>query len=255
MISITIIGTGVVAKHLCEAFALSDSILLKQVIGRNKKELVHFKNYTKIFSDFNRIKDSDIYIIAISDDAIRTISEQLTNISGLIVHTSGSISIHALPKEGRRGVFYPLQTFSDGRKIDFNTVPICIEAEEENDLELLKKLANSISKSVFEISSDQRKSLHLAAVFVNNFTNHLYAIGQDICQENELPFDLLKPLLLETAKKIGDVSPIDAQTGPARRKDEKTIAYHLGQLKNEKRKEIYKLFTESITETTYRDEL
>ncbi len=249
MIGITIIGTGVVAKHLCEAFAQSDMVILKQVIGRNKKALVHFQNYTETSSDFKGIKNSDIYIIAISDDAISTIAEHLTDKSGLIVHTSGNISAHVLPKEKRRGVFYPLQTFSDGRKIDFNTVPICIEAEDKNDLELLKKLAGMISGSIFEISSDQRKSLHLAAVFVNNFTNHLYAIGQDICQENKLPFDLLKPLLLETAKKTGDLSPIDAQTGPARRKDQNTIDSHLKQLRHKNQKEIYKALTRSIKET------
>ena len=121
--------------------------------------------------------------------------------------------------------------------------------KKEDDLELLKKLAGMISESIFEISSDQRKSLHLAAVFVNNFTNHLYAIGQSICQENELPFDLLKPLLLETAKKIGDLSPIDAQTGPARRKDQNTIDSHLKQLRHKNQKEIYKVLTRSIKET------
>ncbi|VAW09828.1 FIG137884: hypothetical protein [hydrothermal vent metagenome] len=249
MISITIIGTGIVAKHLCDAFALSDSVILKQVIGRNKKALLHFQNYTETSSDYKGIKNSDIYIIAISDDVIRTIAEYLTEKKGLIVHTSGSISVHALPKENRTGVFYPLQTFSDGRKIDFNTVPICIEAEDEHDLALLKKLAGTISGSIFEISSDQRRPLHLAAVFVNNFTNHLYAIGQDICQENELPFDLLKPLLLETAKKIGDLSPIDAQTGPARRKDQNTIDGHLKRLRHKNQKEIYKVLTRSIKET------
>ncbi len=249
MISIIIIGTGLVAKHLCEAFALSDSVILKQVIGRNKKALAHFQNYTEASSDFKGIANANIYIIAVSDDAISTIAKRLTKKTGLIVHTSGSVSIHALPKENRKGVLYPLQTFSTGRKIDFNTVPICIEAEDENDLKLLKKLAGTISESIFEISSGQRNSLHLAAVFVNNFTNHLYTIGQDICKENELPFDLLKPLLLETAEKIGDLPPIDAQTGPARRKDQNTIDNHLKQLRHKNQKEIYKALTRSIKET------
>ncbi len=251
MISATIIGTGNVAMNLCEAFKLCGSVLLKQVIGRNPKVLENFQAYAKTSTDFKMILDSDVCVIAVSDDSITSISKHFTNYNGLLIHTSGSVAVHALPKECRKGVFYPLQTFSNGRTIDFNKVPICIEAEEEVDFELLKNLAESISRSVFKISSEQRRSLHLAAVFVNNFTNHLYEVGQHICRENNVPFELLKPLILETAKKMESLSPNKAQTGPARRRDKKTIDGHLEQLKNKKQKEIYKSLTESITETPY----
>ena len=123
------------------------------------------------------ILDADIYIIAVNDDSITTVSQYFKNISGLVVHTSGSMPLSVLPTSVRRGVFYPLQTISKDRKIDFSKVPICIEAEKSEDYELLRELANAISDQVQIMTSDQRKSVHLAAVFVNNFTNHLYHIG------------------------------------------------------------------------------
>lgn len=133
--------------------------------------------------------------------------------------------------------------------MDFEEVPICIEAKQKADLDLLSALGGHISKNVREISSEQRKSLHLAAVFVNNFTNHLYHIGATICRENNLPFELLKPLVLETTKKLGASSPYDAQTGPAVRGDKSTMEHHLNQLKNKTHKEIYALMSQSISNT------
>lgn len=114
---------------------------------------------------------------------------------------------------------------------------------------MLQKLAAAISNSVYKITSEQRKSLHLAAVFVNNFNNHLYQIGNELCEQNNVAFDILKPLIAETAKKINTLSPVDAQTGPARRQDEKTIVNQLKQLKNENHIEIYKTLTASILKT------
>ena len=151
-----------------------------------------------------------------------------------------------LPNSARSGVFYPLQTFSKDREVDFENIPLCVEAKNLEDLVLLKKLAKAISKSVYEISSEQRKSLHLAAVFVNNFTNHLYHIGNEICRKNKLPFDILKPLILETASKVNTLPPIEAQTGPAKRNDEETIEKQLDQLQNREQREVYQILTNSI---------
>jgi len=133
--------------------------------------------------------------------------------------------------------------------VDFKTIPICIEAEKKEDLELLHRLASSVSESVYEITSEQRKSLHLGAVFVNNFTNHIYQIGSEICEENEVPFNILKPLIKETVEKINSFSPLDAQTGPAIRNDKETIRRHLKQLENKTHQEVYKILTKSIQET------
>lgn len=249
MIKVIILGTGNVAKHLFDTFLIYDNLKVVQVVGRNKETLSLFDEATKTSSDFNSIEEADIYIIAISDDAIPLVAETLTNKNGLIVHTSGNTPMEVLDKNERRGVLYPLQTFSKGQEVDFKTIPICIEAENKNDVKLLRQLSGTISDTVVELSSQQRGTLHLAAVFVNNFTNHLYHIGHKICAENELPFDLLKPLILETAEKIQNLRPIEVQTGPAKRDDQMTMEKQIKQLKNETFREIYSLLSQSIKET------
>lgn len=246
MLKVIIVGTGNVSYHLQNAFSQSKSVDVIDVLPSRS-------DFGRLFSkkkpDYKFIDEADVFIIAVSDDAIKTVSGQFKNIPKLIVHTSGSVSINAIPKEVRQGVFYPLQTFSKERQVDFKTIPICIEAKELNDLELLKALARAISDKVYEMDSKQRKALHLAAVFVNNFTNHLYQIGNEICQENKVSFDLLKPLISETASKIETLDPIDVQTGPAKRHDKNTIEHHLAQLNVQKHREIYTLLTQSIKET------
>ena len=143
--------------------------------------------------------------------------------------------------------FYPLQTFTKGKKVDFKKIPICIEAEQDNDLKILEQLAVLISEKTHLINSQQRKALHVAAVFVNNFVNHLYQIGSEICQENQIPFSILEALITETASKIERLSPKNAQTGPAKRNDKGTIDAHLDFLKSDvSKQEIYKLLTQSI---------
>jgi len=242
MINVTLVGTGNVSSHLERVFTEAENVCLTKVVSSRGEAL------KKAFSEENTAKPN-IYIIAVNDDVISSVSEQLITSKDLIVHTSGSVSIDTLPKEVRRGVFYPLQTFSKDRNVDFESVPMCIEAERKEDLELLHKLATSISKSVYEISSQQRKLLHLAAVFINNFTNHLYQIGSEICDENQVPFDILEPLIKETVAKIKVVSPLNAQTGPAMRGDERTIAQQVKQIQNPTHKEVYLALTKSIKET------
>ncbi|MCM4162844.1 MULTISPECIES: Rossmann-like and DUF2520 domain-containing protein [unclassified Arenibacter] len=248
MISLVLLGTGNLAKHLFNVFLGVNEIRVLQVIGRNVDQLAHFKDRVVTETDFTKIADADIYIIAVSDDAIASVATFLKDKNGLVVHTSGSVPLKSLGGLNKRGVFYPLQTFSEGKTINFKEVPVCIEAEDKNDLELLKKLAGLISLKVHEITSDQRKSLHLAAVFVNNFTNFLFTIGQDICTEHNLPFSLLTPLIKETVNKLDYLPPFDAQTGPAKRNDVKTMESHLKQLKNKNYQDIYSLFSQLIGE-------
>ena len=138
-----------------------------------------------------------------------------------------------------------LQTFTKNKKVDFSKVPFCLEAEDKNDYQLLEKLAKLLSEHIYNIDSEQRKRLHVAAVFVNNFTNHMYKIGNDICKENNIPFKILDTLIDETASKIKTLSPEKAQTGPAIINDEETIKNHLNLL-SENKQEIYKLLTKSI---------
>lgn len=245
MIRVVLLGTGNMAHHLYDAFSSTETVQVVQVVGRNIEALKHFENTS---SDFGSIAQADIYIIAVNDLSISTVSQELTKINGLIVHTSGSVPLDGLKPNKNIGIFYPLQTFSKARKVDFWTVPICIEANSQENLNLLATLAKTISHRLYEINSEQRKTIHLAAVFANNFTNHLYDIAHEICVAHQVPFEILKPLILETAQKVQSHSPGSMQTGPARRNDTETIAKHLEQLGNQKQKEIYTLLSESIKE-------
>jgi len=246
MIKIVLIGSGNVAHHLIQAFAKSKKVEVIQVFARQKESVAPLFDSNKITDNYNDLAQADVYIIAVSDDAIAKVSSQLPFLNRLVVHTSGTVSLDALDSKNRKGIFYPLQTFSKDKAVDFSQIPICIESENDADYEILKTLAEIVSNNVFEIDSPQRKALHISAVFVNNFVNHLYQIGHEICIENKVPFEILKPLILETANKVMTVSPIDAQTGPAKRNDNQTIQAHLNALTNENQKTIYKILTQSI---------
>jgi predicted short-subunit dehydrogenase-like oxidoreductase (DUF2520 family) len=227
MITVAIIGNGNVATHLVRAFLKVDTIRVTAINSR-KLEI---------------IPEADITMLAVSDDAIAEVSSKVKN--SLVVHTSGSFSMNNLKNTKNKGVFYMLQTFSKDKEIDFSKVPFCLEAENKADYLLLEKLAQTIGVKIYSINSEQRKALHVAAVFVNNFTNHLYKIGNDICEKNKVPFEILYPLIDETAQKIKKLSPQNAQTGPAIRNDKKTVKNHL-ELLNNKQQKIYKMITKSI---------
>lgn len=237
MIKVTLIGQGNVSHHLARAFRQAENVKLVETVNSRKEFSTGF------------LSNSDVCIIAVSDNAIRKVASKIRPNSCLLVHTSGAVALNSLSEENRRGVFYPAQTLSKSKEINFTQIPLCIEAESEKDLKLLRKLAELISGKVYEISSDQRRMMHLAAVFVNNFTNHIYHIATNICVDNDLPFDILKPLIAETADKINHLTPFEAQTGPARRNDTKTIKSHLELLKNPDYKKIYSQLSESILKT------
>ena len=189
-------------------------------------------------------------LISVKDDAIEEVALQLTNYRGLIAHTSGAVAINALANHENYGVFYPLQTFSKNTALDFSTVPLCLEANGTANLNQLKQLANLISKKVYEVDSAQRKTLHLAAVFACNFPNYLYGIAQQLLAQHQLDFDIIKPLISETANKIQNALPMDVQTGPAVRNDEQTLKKHEGMLtKHPEWLNIYKLLSQQIKNT------
>ena len=246
MIKVTIIGSGNVAQHLISEFVNAKNIDLIQVFSRKKASVSHLINDSKIVSDYNFLLESDLYIIAVPDDVIAEVSSEIPFTNKLVAHTSGSFSINDLNSKNRKAVFYPLQTFSKNKAVNFQEIPICLETENELDHDILNRVAQSISSKIYNINSKQRKSLHVSAVFVCNFVNHLYQIGNDICNENYVDFEILKPLIQETAHKILLLSPANAQTGPAKRNDNETINSHLKFLSNENQKEIYKLLTKSI---------
>lgn len=255
MISIVILGAGNVATHLYKAFYKSENVIVKQWYNRHLKAIDFYKNKVAVTDDLLSLEKADVYIIAVSDDAIAGLSSQLPFENRLVVHTSGSVSLHDLGKKLRRGVFYPLQTFSKDADIDFSKVPVCIETIDKNDFNTLKKLAEAIGSPSYRVNSEQRGSLHLAAVFANNFTNQLYRIAHEITEATRTDFDILKPLILETATKVQTLSPFMAQTGPAKRNDKKTIKKHLKKLEHSPHKEVYELLTASIQRTHGRKKL
>ncbi len=246
MIKIVLFGAGNVVSHLCTIFEKTSGIEVIQVYNRNQNSLSGLPENIDKTTSIYEIKDADIYIIALPDDVISDFSESISFINKLVVHTSGSVAMEALSDKNRKGVFYPLQSFSKNKGVDFSEIPICLEASNNSDVKFLKELGNKISKTVVEISSEERKKLHLSAVIVNNFVNYLYKVGSDLLAENSLSFDLLIPLIKETAYKVESLTPFEAQTGPAKRNDKKTIEKQLHLLKDSPHKELYREMTNAI---------
>ena len=164
----------------------------------------------------------------------------------MVAHTSGSVSREALSGNFRKSVFYPLQTFSKSKNLDYSKIPFFIDAENENDEEILKNLASKISKNVMLANDEKRKYIHLTAVFACNFVNHLYARAKEISDSQGIPFDYFLPLIDETTQKIHELEPKLAQTGPAIRNDEKVLKLHESLLTDEEKLKIYKTLNESI---------
>ncbi|MCX6220156.1 MAG: DUF2520 domain-containing protein [Bacteroidia bacterium] len=248
---IVILGTGNLATQLGMALHAQHAEII-QVYGRtgtSASDLANLLGCTSTTSKQEIITDADLYILAVSEAAIPEILTDAPFRDRLIVHTSGSISIDVLTSfSNNYGVFYPLQTLSKQKAVDFSAVPICIEANSVENLEKLNKLAKTISDQVFEINSTQRRQLHLAAVFVCNFVNHLYAIGEKLLQEQHLNFNLLKPLIAETAQKAMLFSPPDVQTGPAIRDNQKIMELHLQMLEQHPAwQKLYELISKDIT--------
>ncbi|MDX2070960.1 MAG: Rossmann-like and DUF2520 domain-containing protein [Haliscomenobacter sp.] len=251
--SISIVGAGKVATHLSKRLRAS-GLNIRQIYSRqleDAQELAATLNAEGInqWKDL-QFSELDLLIIAVNDQAIPEVAQILSTLlshSTLVVHTSGSSPLSWLNALPRCGIFYPLQSFSPGREPDFQQIPICVEAPAQSDQNLLIELGQRISQKVQVTSEADRRSLHLAAVFVNNFVNHLYQIAAEILAERHLPFDLLLPLIQETAAKIQGHNPAEMQTGPALRGDRATIERHLDMLEDHPEwRELYGVFTALI---------
>lgn len=247
---IVILGAGNVATHLSSALYHSGyhiKCVYSKTIGAAKSLAQKFgAHYT---NEINHIPvDADLYFIAVKDEIIPEIVKYLDLKDEIIVHTAGSVHIDIFKDKFQNyGVFYPLQTFSKNRELDFSNIPICVEANSKELENKLFDLAVSLSKSVQVINSEKRKKLHLAAVFACNFANYMYSAATNILEDTGLSFDLLKPLIKETANKAIDCEPKKAQTGPAIRNDQSVIQMHLEMLKEYPEfKDLYKLISEGI---------
>lgn len=284
--NIIFIGAGNVAWHLASLFSDSEikDLQITHIWSRNKEnaeqlkqkidaenrkniEICYSINNSDSGLNFSKT-DADLAILAIADGAFEgVLSKLILPKNCILAHTSGAQPMEILKRanqnsldqnEQKIGVFYPLQTFSKAKEVDFSSIPFCIEANDKEIEEKLTYLAKQFSEKVFQVSSKDRSILHVAAVFACNFSNYLWTISEQILKEKNLPFDMLKPLLEETLQKALELNPSNAQTGPAIRNDEKVIEKHLQmieEMNKEMNKEmnlnsnfgqIYKLMTESI---------
>ena len=201
------------------------------------------------------LPDADLYVFSLKDAVLPELISRVKPNDALWVHTAGSIPMDIFAGHvSRYGVLYPLQTFSKQRGTDFSSIPFFLEATREEDLNILRKIARSLTSDIRTLSSDKRKSLHLAAVFACNFTNHMYALAARLLEEQDIPFEVLLPLIDETAAKVHGLSPREAQTGPAVRYDENVIGKHLDMLSDTDMKELYRLLSRNIHKETHRDE-
>lgn len=246
---IIIIGTGNTATVLGRKLKAAGHTIL-QVYGRNAaaaSELAYEleSESTNYWSVVNR--DADIYILAVSDIAIEEMVKELRLPEKTIVHTAASVSKNILENSSSHfGVFYPLQSLKKENHYSPD-IPIIIDASDEATFKVLEDLASTISTTVAEADDTQRLKLHLAAVFCNNFVNHIYALMEDYCHKENLDFNLLIPLIKETTLRLNTISPSLSQTGPATRADQSTIEKHLTLLaSHQDLKELYLMMTKSI---------
>lgn len=250
--NIVFIGAGKVGTHLANAL-FNASINIAGIYSQNKENaFLLAQKYHSQWGDFTSIKtyDAELIIVSVPDNALTTVLKQIPQSNAIIVHTSGSIDMDVLNMFERTGIFYPLQTFSKDKKVSFSSIPILIESKRKNDLVLLKKLAELLTKKVYHINSSQRKKIHIAAVFANNFSNYLFHIAANLLEKEDIPFEIIQPLIAETADKLKELHPYDAQTGPALRNDQKTTEDHLNYLnETPDYQEIYKLLSHQITQS------
>jgi len=247
--TVALIGSGNVASHIGKVL-IKNNITITQVFSRtseNAKALARQLNSEGI-NDLSQLNTNiDLVLISVKDDVLVDVANKIPENKAIVAHTTGSISINVLKRFKFHGVFYPLQTFSKKKEIDFSTIPICIEAKDESTSARLERLGEIISNNVRHISSEQRKVLHVAAVFACNFSNHFYAIAEDILGENQMDFNILLPLIQETTNKLKHGSPLDFQTGPAVRNDQIVVNEHLKFLENnENYQKIYEYLSRSI---------
>jgi len=254
--SIAIIGTGNVAWHLAPALENAGhtitEVYSRDIHRASKVTGRLYATEPKDDLDFSG-SEAEIYIIAVSDHAIPAIADSIILPEGsILVHTSGSMPLQVLAYSSATytGIFYPLQSFSKSRKIDFEEVPLLLESDDQAILQKLKILAKSLSSQQYVVKSKDRMALHVAAVFASNFTNHLMRLAEDIMNRQGLDFDMLKPLIIEQINKSLEMGAKQAQTGPALRGDINTLDLHYQFLNyNEQVAEIYKLISQDIIDS------
>ena len=251
-LNICFIGAGNLATQLSKSLH-ENSFNISQIYSRTvmSAKLLADLLDAKYTTDISKIDTkADMYFVVLKDSVVDEVLSQINFADKLVVHCSGSLPLSVLNKHSKNiGVFYPLQTFSKNRNIKFNSIPIFIESNSTKNEKILLKIANQLSNTVSIIDSEKRKLLHISAVFACNFVNHFYTVASDILNSQDILFDVLKPLILETAQKIQELEPERAQTGPAVRFDENIISSHLKELGGlNNYQELYNSISKSIFE-------
>lgn len=242
---IGIVGAGNVAFQLIHAFR-SIEIPVTLLYNRDapKAHALAEPFDISVTDSIAELTAVDLIICCTSDDSLAELIPELSNFAP-VVTTSGTVDVGSFPHKHPIGVFYPLQTFTQGKIADFSSIPIFVEADSDFLLDDLIRLGQQLSNTVVELPAAQRQYLHIAAVMVNNFTNHLIDLSQEFTQQHDIQFEWLLPLLNETVSKVQTQHAFDCQTGPARRKDFNTIEKHLSLLP-ETLKPVYSVLTQSI---------
>jgi len=247
---IAILGAGNVGYQLAWHLHNSGNQIV-QIFSRRLPAAKWLGNLMDIptANDFSEITtDADIYLLTVNDDSVEEVASKLHLGDKVVAHTSGSVSMDALKNVSTNyGIFYPLQTLSRNVSVDFAVIPFCVNGSTPFALETLKNLASTLTNKIVEVDDEKRFAIHVAAVFANNFTNHLFSVSQMILEKSGLSFEILKPLINETVRKVQNHDPLNVQTGPASRHDDHTIEKHLEYLKKDGRfAEIYKLLSNEI---------
>lgn len=248
---ISVVGNGNVGSHLIKAFD-DNNIEVTHVFSRSASfsDFSDLKSNVNLVNDLSDLPKNQLVLLCIPDDQIQAVAELIDG-NTPIAYTSGSVELDSFERENI-GVFYPLQTFTKEKSLNIFEIPFFIESTDKELSQQLFDLAWKLSRKVEYADSITRKKLHLGAVFVNNFTNHMNYIAKKYLDSHELNYEHLLPLLEETAKKLKDTSPLDAQTGPARRQDFSIIEKQVESLKGTDQ-EIYRVITQSILNTYQND--
>ena len=250
---IAFIGSGNLATHLSMALQMSgaDIIQVFSPTASHAKELADKLGCMAVSDIADITTKAEVYILSIKDDALPEVIQTICprNPEALYIHTAGSIPMNVFEANARRyGVLYPMQTFSKDREVEFKKIPCFIEASDEISLKQIRTLASAVSEHVVDADSHVRRKLHLAAVFACNMVNHCYRLAEKILEEDDIPFSLFLPLIEETAHKVSELSPRDAQTGPMVRNDQKVMQQQMQLINDPLARQIYQLMAESIKE-------
>ena len=247
-LSISILGAGNIAWHFAMQLH-AHGYRIRCIYNHRLENAKLLANRFNTFYTDNlaSIPHSDLYLLSVKDDSYRQLISEMTGNKSIYIHTSGCLEMEMLkPLSPNYGVLYPFQTLTKEKTVSFQIAPLCIEASNKSTLNILSALAKDLQSPCYTINSQQRAYLHLCGVFASNFTNALYGIAEQIAKEQQLDFEIIKPLIMETARKIKTLSPAEAQTGPAKRNDQTILQKHIELLTNPLWKEVYKLMSNII---------